>query len=270
VSSPETTAFFEYREANTPERTAETLSALLGEEITRERVMSYGRKKEPPKAWREALGLEAALEDAESGWSQGSGEPPSEEGRRAETPPRKPADAIIAKPPLSLTAQAKERIAALHVFAGASVASFADADGFEHDRGVGGGVAKLWTDRSEPIAEAWIAWAEEGNKFAQSFVRLMGTGGAGGTLALGYATLLGGTMYIMGTMPDNEATRVIYGRYAKYRTVVPADSSGQAKPAEPRRRRGAEAPGAAPAQDNGASPEGAADILGGPAFPFGP
>jgi hypothetical protein len=90
-------------------------------------------------------------------------------------------------------------------------------------------------------------------------------------LALGYATLLGGTMYIMGTMPDNEATRVIYGRYAKYRTVVPADTSGQERPAGGRGgRRGAEAPGAPPAQDNGASPEGAADVLGGPAFPFGP
>ncbi len=204
------------------------MTRLLGREIKPETVQSYrssGRRL--PKSWAAAVGVaeqpSATSPSASVGSATGEG-PPSPvdgEGRRSEQPPKKPADAKLAPTAAMLTGVAKQRIAELHVFAGAGVATLVDADGFNNDTGVGAGIGLLWKDKADPIAEAWIKWAEEGNKFAQSFVRLMSTGGAGGELVLGYAALLGGTAYLLGHIPDNEVTRFAYGRYSQYRVVVP-------------------------------------------------
>lgn len=218
------------QEIGGPDQAAAILTRELGKPIDRNKVQRFGRVRMPPKAWQAALGLAEpdpgyVLPSAVSGDESEPSEPTE---RRAELPPRQPADAKLAPSPQAITAQARERIKALHVFVGSSVATAADPVGFQNGTGVGGGVAALWTDKSDEIAAAWVAWAEEGNRFAQSFVRLMGTGGAGGNLVIGYAALLGGTAYILGHLPDNDATRLIYGRYSRYRPADerPADESG--------------------------------------------
>lgn len=276
------------------EETARRLTQALGREISLHAVrLNKGAnpKRRPPIVWLHALGLDTRYGGSSDnpppkpvpGLSRQplSTDPlpplPSEEDppaermggadtsdgdvgaqRAAEEAPKPPEDADFQLPDRRAGALiyggARERIASLHVFAGSAIATASDADGFEHDRGIGGGVAKLWTDKSDQLAEAWIAWAEEGNRFAQSFCRLMQSGGAGGSLALGYAALLGGTAYILGHMPDNEATRVLYGRYASYRTVVPAPDRDQ----EQRR-----------AGDNGAAPAGSEDQLDDATAPAG-
>lgn len=232
------------------EQAAADLSERLGKKITPNTVRLW-KSRAAPEAWREALGLDDSTPEAhveppsfESGTASGSDSP---QGRQAETPPRPLPGAKLAPTSLEIASAARERIAALHVFAGTSVAALVDSEGMENDRGVGGGITKLWTDKADPIAEAWLAWAREGNKFAQAFVRLMATGGAGGDLLLGYVTLLGGTAYIMGQLPDNEATRVVYGRYSRYRTirVEPEPADRDEEPVEP-----------------GAGPDGAGDFMG--------
>lgn len=224
------------------EEAAKILTAELGKPIDKTGVQRFGRKRMPPKAWRQALRLDDEQTPAPE---------PKEEGRRSEVPPRQPADAKLAPSPLAITLQAKERIEALHVFAGSSIATAADPVGFQNGTGPGGGVAAIWADKSGEIAQAWIAWAEEGNRFAQSFVRLMGTGGAGGNLILGYAALLGGTAYILGQLPDNDATRLVYGRYSRFRTDPHPGTTGDEAGAAAERG----------GRDNGAAPPGSTDSL---------
>ena len=256
MSATETSAFYRYKSEHGVTETARRLSELLGQEIPAKRVGRVGKTAPVPKAWRQALAL-----DDEQTFEQVFGSPPGEEPepeappseRKAEQPPRPPAGTKLQPPTLQVMQQAKERIEALHVFAGSSIATAADADGFQNGTGPGGGIAALWADKSGEIAAAWIAWAEEGNRFAQSFVRLMGTGGAGGNLVIGYAALLGGTAYILGQLPDNDATRLVYGRYSRYRAVVPTpgDTAGAADAAG----------------DNGAAPVSSPDSLVGTAGP---
>lgn len=244
-------SLLERREA---EDVAAELNAKLGKKITPHMVKSWAHpsRSGPPKAWADALGLQPPPPSVAAATPEDrTDNEPS--GRHSETPPRRPPDATIAPTAFQVQAAAQERIAALHVFAGSAVATAFDADGFEHDRGVGGGIGLLWKDKADPIAQAWIAWANEGNRFAQAFVKLMQSGGAGGDLVLGYVALLGGTAYILGHLPDNEATRLVYGRYGKYRTVTPDD----AEPAQQRHG------------GNGAAPAGAADPLGDVAFAAG-
>ena len=241
-----------------PEQVRGLLSGLFERDVKLEEVRRYYRGTRPaPKKWIRALGLEespSALSPDDDGAAADAAAEGPAAARQAETPPKRPAGAetIIPRPSLSLAQQAKERISALHVFAGASLAVAVDAKGFDEDKGTGGGIAAIWKDKADPIAEAWVAWAEEGNRFAAAFVRMMGTGGAGGDLAIGYAALLGGTAYVMGQLPDNEATRVVYGRYAQFR-VVPA------KPARPDNA----AAGAPGSGADAAAADGAADFLGG-------
>lgn len=242
-----------------PESIAEELTRKLDRRISVERVKGAAQPaRSVPKSWAAALGLEAgaasAPVDPPPTWGSGDDGPAGPdpaaggEGRRQEQPPKKPDDAKLAPVPALITATAQKRIAELHVFAGAAVAVAVDPQGFETDTGPGGGIGAIWKDKADPIAEAWVRWAQEGNKFAASFVRLMSTGGAGGELLLGYAALLGGTAYIIGQMPDNEATRAVYGRYTKYRRPDPVPGSR---------------PDERPAGDgDGAPASGSADSLG--------
>lgn len=257
MSTPEqTTEFYRYYTEHGADETAARLSQLLGKQVDKIKVQRFGKKRQPPKEWRDALRLEQPP-------GPGEGEAP-EPQRAAETPPRPPEGARLLPPPAAITAQAAERIAALHVFAGSSIATAADPVGFQNGTGEGGGIAALWTDKSSEIAAAWIAWAEEGNKFAQSFVRLMGTGGAGGNLVLGYAALLGGTAYILGHLPDNDATRLVYGRYSRFRTVRPEPPADEADAAE---RPADPSWGQSDGTGNGTAPPGTANPLGGSAEP---
>lgn len=240
----------EYVERFGEDRVAAELTEKLGRPITPHGVLGQSARKKPPKAWAEALGVD----DGGTADSHSPAAPPDSEpdtpgegpARRTEVPPRKPAEAAFAAPPVYLNTIAKERLVQIHKFAGGSVAMAADAKGFQEGTGAGGGIAQLWSDKAEPIADAWIAWANEGNKFAQSVVRTLSVGGAGGELVMGYLMLLGGTAYVLGHLPDNGITNGIYGRYSQYRVVVPepADSSGQENGQRP-----------------GADPFGAGDLL---------
>lgn len=280
------------------EETARRLTQVLGKPIRPAivRINANVTTRRPPVTWLAALGLDTSKGGSSQtpparpvrgmprqplppesiaslpGEEPNEEEPPRADGataaggpsRSTEHDPTPPDDADWKIPTQTgaglVQAAAKERIAALHVFAGSAIATAADADGFENDRGVGGGIAKLWADRSNDIAEAWISWAEEGNRFAASFVKLMASGGAGGSLALGYAALLGGTAYIMGTMPDNEATKVLYGRYTRYRTVTADEAVGQPDPADERARAAA---------SNGSPVDGSDDHVGSPSVSAG-
>lgn len=260
------TAFYRYKEEHGPDEVAAQLSEALGRPVTREYVQSVGRRKQPPKAWRRALGLEddpviEAHTDGDEPDPTGRGAAQTDgnqggAGRASEQPPQAPdgtrftvpdSPGMLAKP------SAQQNIAALHKMLGAGVAVAVDPDGFQNDKGVGGGVAALWDDRADAIAEAWIAWAEEGNRFAQTVVRYASMGGAGGQLATGYFMLLLGTAYIMGQAPDNQLTRGIYGKYDRYRTVVPKPEPADA--------------GEGAGSSNGAGPESAGDAVDDASFP---
>lgn len=243
---------------------ADDLSEILGRPYSAKTIQNYIGKRPPPKIVSAALGLPPSSDPSTPGNSPdaadqpgGSVPPGGPEGRRAEVPPKPLPDSKIAPTPLALQTIAKERIAALHVFAGASIATAVDADGFQNDRGVGGGVALVWKDKADPIAEAWVKWANEGNKFAQAFVRLLATGGSGGELLMGYAMLLGGTAYIMGHLPDNEATRFGFARYSKYRTVDVEPPAGSPAPGQAEQKGGAGRAGPRPVRAMGEDPAAA-------------
>lgn len=245
-----------------PDLAAE-LTRRLGKKVTARQVGNYMGARPAPKAWYRALGLPAPTAGTPEEPLAPAGDPPSFSddstpgaageggGRRAEVPPKPLEDSKFAPTPAALQTVAKDRIAGLHQTLGAALAMGKDLDGFEHDRGVGGGIAAIWKDKSEPIADAWIAWANEGNRFAQAVVRTLSLGGAGGELALGYATLALGTAYIIGAAPENELTRGVYGRYARYRIVPSEPAAGER--AEPFAGSGGPRPVRSVAADQGAA-----------------
>ncbi len=247
-----------YVEEHGAEEVASTLSALLGKKIGVGGVNLWAYKRtKPPQTWVDALGLNARPSASSSTPFREEAEPDAlsptsvEDGvRQSERPPKALEDAQVTESPVSkLHGQARKNLVTIHATVGAALAVAKDRDGFEHDRGVGGGITALWTDKSEEIADAWIAWGEEGNKFAQAVVRTLELGGAGSTLITGYLLLLLGTGYIMGEVPENQLTRLAYGRYDKYRTVVP------------------EPPRPAASGDDGSAGNGAGDVVAVAPFP---
>lgn len=174
-----------------------------------------------PKAWRGALGLDdtSSAEDA----------PPR---ARKETAPRRPAEAKITIEDLS---GARKRIAGVYKFAGAALAAGSGSEG----------VAEVWKDQADPIAQLWIEAAED-NPWAAKFVNLMQAGGSVGDLAASHLYLAGATLYVLGAaIPAGDA---IFAKYQRHRTVVV-----QPKP---------EPAGAEKAGENGHAGEGDAAAAG--------
>jgi hypothetical protein len=232
------------------ERTAETLSALLGKKITHNTVRLW--KSRAPVKWELALGL---VEPEPLGSAGAQWLPPADpltdgggEGRRAEIPPRPPEGAKVLPFPAS-GEFARKRIVSSYQFLGAALAE-----------GSGNpGVGKVWDDSSGPIADAWLA-AAESSEFARKFVAFMTAGGPIGEVVVCHIILLAGTLYVLGQIPEVS----FLAKYSQYRPA-PAPA---ARPAGA--RADGEAAGSAAASDNGAAASGAGDVLGDVARPFGP
>lgn len=198
-----------------------TAGANIGQPLS---ASAIGKKvsRPVPRTWLDALGVEPDEEPAtDGGGSTG----------RSESPPARPPGAAIV-----LEAGAKERIAGAYRFVGGMLGA-----GVARDRGleVGNGVAAVWTDSADKIAECWIKAAET-NPWARRFVDAMNAGGPVGDLVGVHLYLAGGTAYVLGaSLPD-----ALFAKYSRYRVVE--------SHAEPSRDNGASAahePAASPVVD---------------------
>lgn len=153
------------------------------------------RGSEVPRAWLAALGLE----DAEP----------------EERAPKPPPGAKIQPPALDpdLLAQSPKRIAGIYRFLGAALASGAENEG----------IAVIFDDQADPIAELWVKAAQE-NPWAARFVNVVNAGGSVGDLAAAHLYLLGAVAYVVGAgVPAGEH---LYPKYSRYRVVVPQKTEG--------------------------------------------
>lgn len=182
--------------------------------------MVVGRKMDVPPTWATALGVEASPHTPggeDGGAPAGSSE--SQSSRRQEQPPKRPEEAAIAV----VEAGAAKRIAGAYKFAGAALAAGSGSQG----------VAHVWGDQSDRIAELWLEAAKE-NVWAARFVNMMQSGGPMGDLAAGHLYLAGATLYVLGAgIPGGDA---VFAKYSKFRPVTqpPAGANGSAAaPTEP-------------------------------------
>jgi hypothetical protein len=182
-----------------------TQGANAGDPITADRV-SRRRGADVPVGWREALGLEAPDPRPGDGDAAAGGS-----GRR-EQPPKRPSEAAVQV--LNEPGAAK-RIAGAYRFAGAALAAGSGSQG----------VAHVWDDSADKIAELWLQAAQE-NPWAARFVNVMQAGGPMGDLAAGHLYLAGATLYVLGAgIPGGDA---IFAKYSRHRPVArpPAKSNG--------------------------------------------
>lgn len=178
-----------------------------------------------PGPWLSALGLEDPVASPPSGDGDGEG---SRRGRR-ERPPSRPSEAAIQV----VEAGAAKRIAGAYRFAGAALAAGSGSQG----------VAYVWDDSADKIAELWLQAAAE-NPWAARFVNVMQAGGPMGDLAAGHLYLAGATLYVLGMgIPGGDA---IFAKYSRHRPV--------ARP--PAQENGAHAPGPEPVTVDDASSAG--------------
>lgn len=165
-----------------------------------------------PPAWADALGVEAsaaspgrASRGEEAGGATG--------GRRSERPPVAPPGTV----PVILEAGARKRISGAYKFAGAALAAGSGSEG----------VAVVWSDSSDKIADLWLAAAQE-NPWAARFVNMMSAGGPAGDLAAGHLYLAGATLYVLGAaIPGGDS---IFPKYSRYRPVVTVDHAAEPEP----------------------------------------
>lgn len=171
------------------------------------------RKRDVPPAWRPALGLELLDDDglaAGRGGEQLDGEQPGG-GRQHDVAPGRPKDA-----PIVLEPGARKRIAGAYKFLGAALATGSGNEG----------VAVVWGDQADSIAQLWIDAAAD-NPWAARFVNMMSAGGSAGDLAAGHLYLAGATLYVLGArIPAGET---LFPRYSRYRPVV-AEQPQQPEP----------------------------------------
>ena len=207
------------------------VAALLAEQgVTIERGPTAGKPVTPkgvgrrtndpvPPRWRAALGY---TEPDEAVASAGVGEPAegaseAPKGRR-EKPPRRPAEAAFQ---IAVEPGASRRIAGAYRFAGAALAAGSGSQG----------IAAVWDDQADNIADLWVKAAEQ-NPWAARFVTMMQSGGTMGDLAAAHLYLAGATLYVIGAgIPGGDA---IFAKYARYRPVAPVDAGTNGhQPAEP-------------------------------------
>lgn len=183
-----------------------------------------------PRSWRNALGIEA---------SPGAAEPPGEEaaarepghgsatrGRAHELPPQRPKDAKVQ--PLALPEGSGKRIAGLYRGGGSLLAMQVRRT---HGENAGQGVARVFSDQADPIAQLWLQAAEENPAIAR-FVNTINGGGVTGDLVLAHVVLAASLIYILGApLPD-----AAFSKYARYRVVVEPQPRAEppVDPTEPR------------------------------------
>lgn len=174
-----------------------------------------------PRSWRNALGIEA---------STGAAEPPVEEadgaresrGRTHELPPQRPKNAPVQ--PLALPEGSGKRIAGLYRGGGSLLAMQVRRT---HGENAGQGVAQVFSDQADPIAQLWLQAAEENPAIAR-FVNTINGGGVAGDLILAHVVLAGALIYILGAPLPHAA----FPKYSRYRVIVPPDD-GAAGTREP-------------------------------------
>jgi hypothetical protein len=188
------------------------------------------RGSEVPRAW----GPVFELSDDELA-------PPPSSGRSQERPPKAPDGARIETPVRELV-QSPTRIAGLYRFLGGMVATGAEPQVGRH---TAAGIAKLWDESADPIAELWLKAAEQ-NPWAARFVNAMNAGGVMGDLAGAHVYLAGATLYIAGA--NIPAGAAVFAKWSAYRPVVVEHND------EP----------AAPEAANGSGPAGASDASAAP------
>jgi hypothetical protein len=183
------------------------------------RPIDVGRRvsREVPRGWLSALGLESP---APTGNERADGDAPDapSQGRRRERAPKRPAEAAIT----IVEPGAAKRIAGAYRFAGAALAAGSGSQG----------VAHVWDDSADKIAELWLQAAQE-NPWAARFVTLMQAGGPMGDLAAGHLYLAGATLYVLGAgIPGGDA---IFAKYSRFRPVVRprSEENGRAETPEP-------------------------------------
>jgi hypothetical protein len=178
--------------------------------------------REVPGTWGPALGIEA---DPSSPRAATTAEPPggTDGSGRREAPPRRPAEARV-----EITVEnagARKRISGAYKFMGAALAAGSGAQG----------VAVVWGDQADPIAELWLQAAQE-NPWAARFVNMLNAGGSAGDLAAAHLYLAGATLYVLGAgIPGGDA---IFSKYTPHRVPVtprpdPAANGHQPEAAEP-------------------------------------
>lgn len=165
-------------------------------------------RKGMPKYWAAALELDNETPPPPPPDADPSSKRPQEDA------PKPPPGAKIEVPVPD--AGARKRISGAYKFAGAALAAGSGSQG----------VAHVWGDSSDRIADLWIEAAKE-NPWASRFVELMSAGGTTGDLAAAHLYLAGATLYVLGAgIPGGDA---IFARYSRHRVVrVTADENGSA------------------------------------------
>lgn len=161
-----------------------------------------------PKGWRDALGVSVSSVAAPA--SEPGAPPPGEgadasDGRRREAPPQRPSEAPIQ---IEDTQGAQRRIAGAYKFVGAALATGTGSEG----------VAVVWADNSDNIAQLWVEAARD-NPWAARFVNMMNAGGIAGDLAASHLYLAGATAYVVGAaIPAGDS---LFGKYKQHRVERP-------------------------------------------------
>lgn len=189
-----------------------------GKPVTANLISGYSSKfLFVPQYWIDALeGESFDMSSSEPEWS----DPDSPEDQRREQPPRRPAEAKVTLP--QVTGGAKKRISGAYKFAGAALAAGSGNEG----------VAVVWGDQSDAIADLWCQAAEE-SPWAAKFVNVMQAGGTVGDLAAAHLYMIGATLYVLGAgIPGGDA---IWPKYQKHRIVTQpaAEPSTNGAAAEP-------------------------------------
>ena len=171
------------------------------------------RGQKIPSRWHGALGIGADPFSGAAAPGEPAAAPEGESGAtpgRRESSPRRPAEAPIAV----VEPGAAKRIAGAYKFVGAALAAGAQPS-------IGAlpaqGIAQVFSDQSDKIAELWLEAAKE-NPWAARFVNVMQAGGPMGDLAAAHLYLAGACAYVVGAgIPGGDA---IFPRYSRFRPVV--------------------------------------------------
>lgn len=182
------------------------------------------------RSWLSVFG--GSIDDGQSvGGHRPSDEPQPSRRARGGEPPTPPQDAKVVTPDLGVGA--RKRIAGAYKFAGAMLATGTGSEG----------VAHVWGDQSDAIADLWVQAAAD-NPYAARFVEIMNTGGAMGDVVAAHIYLVGGTLYVLGAAIP--AGNTIFSKYEGYRAKPKPKPGASGGPGAAAGANGAGDPGQVP------------------------
>jgi len=199
--------------------------ARKGALITVDDIQRRIRSGEFPSSWRIALELEdpAAVAATAAGAGAAPGEQSQPSGRRREQAPQRPAN--VKPVPVPIEAGARKRIAGGYRAVGGLAAVQVSRT---HGKNTGEGIAAVFNDYADPIADLWLRAAEE-NPFVARIVNAVNGGGVTGDLIGTHILLALSCIYILGApLPD-----ALFAKYSKHRVVV-NEPTRNGKPTDPR------------------------------------